>query len=235
MFVVGAMFFTGASVQAMGNGNNLMQNIGVITQLIQIIDRYPQLSDTLQPLVDRMVNSLVSDIDEYKNKGQKVKTVVKERNEIRKDLKKGSRAITADSELVRVMAEPYENIDGKWEVKVRFDNKAQVKMYVYDIDSMDELAMAIAEKINAEFGIEVSADTVEAILKIEDEDDDSDNDEELEIEVEIEDGVAEIKVEIDGEEYEFTLSETDRDLIVEYIADKFNLSVSDVEDVVEFE
>lgn len=70
--------------------------------------------------------------------------------------------------------------------------------------------------------------------------DDETNDEEeikieVEIEVEIEDGIAKIEVKIGDEELEFELEETDRELIIQYIADNTDLTFEEVETYIEFE
>ena len=58
---------------------------------------------------------------------------------------------------------------------------------------------------------------------------------EVEIEVEIEDGIAKILVKIGDEEQEFDLEETDRELIIQYIADNTDLTIGEIESHIEFE
>ncbi len=70
----------------------------------------------------------------------------------------------------------------------------------------------------------------------EDEDTARDSEEEgLEIEAEIEDGEAKVKVEQDGDKESFTLRLTDHSAIIEEVADRLDLSESEVEDVITFD
>ena len=91
-------------------------------------------------------------------------------------------------------------------------------------------------------GVPVGACDKEFIFKKKHQDhDDHDHEEEhdhtehLEIEVEIHDGEAHVAFDHDGAVADFTVDSDDEDDIIEAIADKFNLSESDVEAVIEFE
>ncbi len=66
-------------------------------------------------------------------------------------------------------------------------------------------------------------------------DDKTNDDEEIEIDVEFEDGIAKIVVKIGDEELEFELEETDRDVIIQYIADHTDLTIEEIETFIEFE
>lgn len=66
-------------------------------------------------------------------------------------------------------------------------------------------------------------------------DDETNDQEELEIDVEFEDGVAKIFVKMGDEELEFELEETDRELIIQYIADNTDLTIDEIESYIEFE
>jgi len=66
-------------------------------------------------------------------------------------------------------------------------------------------------------------------------DDETNDAEKIEIEVEIEDGIAKIEVKIGDEELEFELEETDRELIIQYIADNTDLTIEEIETYIEFE
>jgi len=66
-------------------------------------------------------------------------------------------------------------------------------------------------------------------------DDETNDEEEIEIDVEIEDGIAKIEVKIGDEKLEFELEETDRELIIQYIAEKTNLTIEEIETYMEFE
>ena len=66
-------------------------------------------------------------------------------------------------------------------------------------------------------------------------DDETNDTEKIEIEVEIEDGIAKIEVKIGDEELEFELEETDRELIMQYIAENTDLTIEEIETFIEFE
>ncbi|GBF23721.1 hypothetical protein MnTg01_00046 [archaeon MnTg01] len=66
-------------------------------------------------------------------------------------------------------------------------------------------------------------------------DDETNDEEEIEIKVEIEDGIAKIEVKIGDEELEFELEETDRELIIQYIADNTDFTIEEIETYIEFE
>jgi len=66
-------------------------------------------------------------------------------------------------------------------------------------------------------------------------DDETNDKQEIEIKVEIEDGIAKIEVKIGDEELEFELEETDRELIIQYIAENTDLTIEKIEAYIEFE
>ena len=66
-------------------------------------------------------------------------------------------------------------------------------------------------------------------------DDETNDKQEIEIKVEIEDGIAKIEVKIGDEELEFELEETDRELIIQYIAHNTDLTIEKIEAYIEFE
>jgi len=66
-------------------------------------------------------------------------------------------------------------------------------------------------------------------------DDETNDEEEIEIEVEIKDGIAKILVKIGDEELKFELEETDRELIIQYIAENTDLTIEEIETYIEFE
>ena len=68
-------------------------------------------------------------------------------------------------------------------------------------------------------------------LKIEEEEEEK----ETEIEVEIENNISKVEIEIDNSELEFTLNTTDKELILQEIASRLNLSVQEIRPFVDFE
>jgi len=65
--------------------------------------------------------------------------------------------------------------------------------------------------------------------------DETDDNDEIKIEIEIEDGIAKIVVKIGDEVLNFDLEETDRELIIQYIADNTDLTIEEVETYLEYE
>jgi hypothetical protein len=64
---------------------------------------------------------------------------------------------------------------------------------------------------------------------------DDDYDDKLEVEIEVKNRRAVIEIEVDGVETKETVEETDRDALVAYIADKYGVTVNDIEAVLKFE
>lgn len=70
---------------------------------------------------------------------------------------------------------------------------------------------------------------------LDDEEAEDEDEEELEIEAEIEESTTKVKVNIEGEKDNFTLDTTDKEDIIEEIAQRYDLDTATVEDVIEFE
>lgn len=98
---------------------------------------------------------------------------------------------------------------------------ARIKIEVKMEDGREEIKIEVKED-NSGKGSE------------EDEDEDEDG-EELEIEVEIEDGRAKVKVDRDGDKENFTLRMTDHEEIIKEIAERLELSETEVGTVIEIE
>ena len=174
------LLFGGSQVFAESNNSEAVfsQRLGIITQLMSIMEKYPEFEDIIQPFIAQHLESIFADMDSYKNRGQQQKAAVKERNELRKEIKKdySDQSDYSANDIDELEAEPYENIDGKWEVKVEFDNDREYTLYVYDVDNEDELVEKIANALEEKFGFEISESDVDDILKIDDDSNDDDDD-----------------------------------------------------------
>lgn len=116
--------------------------------------------------------------------------------------------------------------------------RARVMIDIKIKDGKEEIRIKVKED-NSGKGSENSGSDDDDEDEDEDEEDDSDEDEnedeELEIEVEIKDGKAKVKVEQDGDKESFTLRMTDHAEIIGEIAERYDLSESEVEAVIEIE
>jgi acyl carrier protein len=253
-FVFVGLLFTSGKAYAENNtnfGQTYNARLGIITQLMQIAEKYPQFSDVINPFIEEHLESIFADMDSYKNRGQQQKAAVKERNELRKEIKKdySEQSDYSANDIDELEAEPYENVDGKWKVKVEFDNDREYTLYVYDVDDEDELVSKIVNALKEKFGFEISESDVDDILKI---DDDSNDDDEAEYSVdnisELEaepyeniDNKWEVEIEFgDDEDYTFYVYDIySDDELVSNIADKiedefdFKISDSEVADILE--
>ncbi len=128
------------------------------------------------------------------------------------------------------------------------DEETQLIGVIRSIDSETQFTLETGEEIiideNTKFdnfesvndlqvGFEVEiegtvADGTILAIEIEIESETEEQEQEIEIEVEIEEGVANIKAEIDGEEFEFTLEETERETIINAIIDRTGLTEEQV-------
>lgn len=84
---------------------------------------------------------------------------------------------TTYATLEEIKAEPYKGIAGKWEVEVQFDEDYTV--YVYEVKDEADLFAKIADKIESEFGFEITADQVESKADVDEdgfEEDESEDD-----------------------------------------------------------
>lgn len=181
--VIGVVFtgllFAGTPVVNADGMSAINKRLGLVTQLMSILDKHPDLKALIEPLVIEHLNQLFADVDaEYKNRGQKVKATVNAKNVAKKELKKESKEkITwGDYTIEEITVERYTAIDKKWKVKIDFGDKKYEVIYVYEIDSEEELIESIIEKIKTQFGIEISMDDIESLLEINDNDADYSND-----------------------------------------------------------
>jgi len=122
----------------------------------------------------------------------------------------------------------------KVEVKVK-EGVAEVKVklkFILNTTNREEILNAVVENS------QLTAEQIESVLKFKDKDKDEEGvaeDGELEIEVEVENGIAEIKIEFAGEELEFVLATTDKEMIISEIVARTGLSEEEVRGNIEFE
>ena len=123
-----------------------------------------------------------------------------------------------------------EELKEKFKVKVKVKDgvtevKVELKFILNATDRESILNAVVARSV-------LTANQIESVIKFKDKEKDE---EELEIEVEIEDGMAEIEVEFNGDEFEFTLETTDRDEIIDEIIERTGLKRERSEAVIEIE
>ena len=138
---------------------------------------------------------------------------------------------TADAALKIEEEKEDEELEEKFKVKVKVkdgvtDVKVELKFILNATDRESILNAVVARSV-------LTADQIESVIKFKDKE--KDEEEKLEIEVEIEDGMAEIEVEFNGDEFEFTLETTDRDEIIDEIIERTGLTREQIEAVIEFE
>lgn len=158
--------------------------------------------------------------------------------------------------------EPFQSIDGKWEVEVEFEGGKEKTFYVYEIEDEEELIGEITDYLNDTYDMDIDDGDVDEILEIDedgfeedDEDEDDDEDDEKDhydtseidsIEAEpYEDikGKWEVYVEFEGgaEKEFYVYNVEDEDELVGKIADVLNdeydadVDDEDVWDVIEFD
>ncbi len=81
--------------------------------------------------------------------------------------------VTTYATLEEIKAERYESVTGKWEVEVEFEDDYTI--YVYEVKDEVDLFAKIADKIESEFGFEITADQVKAKTEVKDDFSDDDN------------------------------------------------------------
>ena len=133
----------------------------------------------------------------------------------------------ADVALELEVEDEDEELKEKFKVEVEIEEgiaEVEVKLkFILDTTDRGEILTAVIEKS------QLTREQIEDVMEFEVEE------EELEIEVEIEDGVAEIEVKFNGEEFEFTLETTDRDAIIDEIIERTGLTRDEIESVIEFD
>ena len=92
---------------------------------------------------------------------------------------------------------------------------------------------AIIDEIIEKFALD--REIADVALELEVETEEEELKEKFKVEVEIEEGIAEVKVELGKEEFEFTLETTDREIIISEIMDRTGLTREEIENVIEFE
>jgi len=124
-----------------------------------------------------------------------------------------------------------EELEEKFRVRVRVKDgmaKVEVKLkFILDATDRESILSAVVARSV------LTADQIESVMKFKDKD--KDEEEKLEIEVEIEDGMAEVEVEFNGDEFEFTLETTDRDVIIDEIIERTGLTREQINAVIEFD
>lgn len=135
---------------------------------------------------------------------------------------------TADAAL-EIEIEEKKELKEEFKIEVEVEEgitKVEVKLkLILNTTSREEILDAVVEKS------QLTKEQIESVMKFEIE---KEEEAELEIEVEIEESKAGIKVEFAGEEFEFTLETTDREIIISEIIARTGLTREQIESVIEF-
>lgn len=133
---------------------------------------------------------------------------------------------TADAALEIKNEGEGEEIDEKFEVVIDVDEgmaKVEIELkFILNTTDRKEILNAIVERT------QLTREQIEGVLDIE-----TEEGEELEVEVEIEEGIAKVKVDFSGEEFEFELETTDRETIISEIVARTGLTREQVESTIE--
>ncbi|MBU2523439.1 MAG: hypothetical protein KKE23_04080 [Nanoarchaeota archaeon] len=168
---------------------------------------------TLSPEAQETLNKLVASLE---NATGKVELKLKVKKEI------VSNAINNATNEARTFI-------SKEEVNVEGTNLTSEQKTLWDLLKNQSLALvSVAAGNDLELEIEIEHE-----LDVEEER--GRDEEELEIEVDIEDGMAEVKIELNGEDLDFTLNTTDQELILQEIALRLDVTVDSIRPIVEFE
>lgn len=148
------------------------RRINVIVNLMNLMTQFPEFENRIKPIVSEHLEQLFADLaNEEKTRGTEAVKNKKEKNTPAKEYKKAKKQDNyeqkkyAFEDITELEAEPYENIEGKWQVDIEFNDEKKRRVYVYNIDDTNELMSNIADKIDVEFGIDISNDEVAEILE----------------------------------------------------------------------
>ena len=175
----GMMFATASPAQAESNNvSSFYQRLTAITAMMEISKNFPSFAVMLEPIILEHIQSLFSDLDSFDKNDEKDEKY-DDKNKYEKDKDKDKHDDDDDSDdnddveykvdnITELEAEPYENIDNKWEVEITFGDHKDYTFYVYDIDGENDLIANISDKIEDEFDFEISDGEVADILEIKD-------------------------------------------------------------------
>lgn len=135
----------------------------------------------------------------------------------------------ADVALEIETEEKVKGLKEKFKVKVEVEEtktKVEVELkFILDTTDRESILNAVVEKS------QLTKEQIEEVIKFEVDDED----EELEIEAEIEKGLAKVKVDLAGEDLEFIIETTDREVVISEIIKRTGLTREQVESVIEFD
>lgn len=170
----GIITFSGASLAAAesqtNNAAQLAQRLTLITQLMDIMDRYPEFKPLIEPYVNEALASMFSSLEDTKVEKKEYKAAIKDEKVTAKKVSKKPKKYDANptqlGDIEEIEASPYENVEGKWVIDIETSNK-EYRIYVYDVENDDDLVEKVADKINTQFNAEISVTEVESIIDIE--------------------------------------------------------------------
>ncbi|MCI5050890.1 MAG: hypothetical protein MRY57_01120 [Candidatus Pacebacteria bacterium] len=151
--------------------------LSVVTQLLSVMETYPEFAEVFKPLLDDAIEKLIASIGtsatvekkEYNKTEAKAPVKKYDSNKKTDSYKKDSyykKDIEEKGDIDDIEAEPYESVDGKWKIGLDFENGSELVIYVYDVDSEEELLEKVQTEIKNKFNIDLSIDELESIIDV---------------------------------------------------------------------
>lgn len=201
-------------------------------------DLSPEKLQQLENLVFDLLGSSGELEVEIKNKKDSIKVKIKDRGEDADELEAEfeKKHGLADKKRAKAEEELNEVKEDLVELEASISEgapKAILQLLNEAREKITNSENALAEgKFGEAFG---QANAAKNILKNAEKQLEVEEGEELEIEAEIKDGFAKIEVELNGEKLKFNIPSTDREEIINQIANELGISVDEARDLVEFE
>jgi len=133
---------------------SVTEKIDTVYRLIGLTEIYPDLADTMQPVIYDLLTEIIADLTSRKT----ISVDTDKKTTYKKD------EILEVFDIKSIQAEPYYQIDNKWQVLVK-TNSETYTLYVYEIGSEAELVSEITEAINKKFNLTLDDGDIEDILE----------------------------------------------------------------------
>ena len=155
--------------------NDVMSRVAAITQLLDVMQQYPQLQQLLEPYMNKMVAELMIDLQsKVTTPDKKIST---EKSVVKKEVKKVTPKKSDEKEtwsfnlndIESIDADRFESVDDKWKIEIDFKDSSSQKdivFYVYDIDNQTELITNVLTQLEKQFGLTLTLSDIQTILDI---------------------------------------------------------------------
>ena len=155
--------------------NDVMSRVAAITQLLDVMQQYPQLQQLLEPYMNKMVAELMVDLQsKVTTPDKKIST---EKSVVKKEVKKVTPKKSDEKEtwsfnlndIESIDADRFESVDDKWKIEIDFKDSSSQKdivFYVYDIDNQTELITNVLTQLEKQFGLMLTLSDIQTILDI---------------------------------------------------------------------